>query len=392
MATFYGHQLDLNGFYDVAEPADVARMVGGSIKKCGGIAGLDLGVIASVVIQTVMAAKQTYDATRPDKTTFLKFASKRIFWKIGSALRDRSAFTESSVKIPQRKRGNHSFLRLDETTDDKASPRETVGVQGASADVIMDARASLFNEISPVGEMLGILRIIPLSQSQRAFDIFEGCHGLNRPKQTLSEAARKWKLNQARPAQIMAEIWKKLAIADSPISNPLDLENALDRIADLEEVIGERSHIPQTIPSDERRRHIRGLFMTEQQRRKIRNREASYELALGSNAPIIGGSKPEMMVAAVCHAFGVGLETLRGSSSVVKVSRARHVAAFLLDRDLHLSFEQIGNLIGRSAAMARFGSCQTSREIQTGNMGAICATETARRLYAEALAALPPSV
>jgi hypothetical protein len=95
------------------------------------------------------------------------------------------------------------------------------------------------------------------------------------------------------------------------------------------------------------------------------------------------------MVLAVCSATGIPLAKLHGSSSRLRESRARHAAAYLLDNDLHVDFERIGELIGRSVGMAKHGKYQTAREIRGGNATVIALIETSRRLYVKAMSPKP---
>ena len=264
----------------------------------------------------------------------------------------------------------------------RISPKPELEGNNASPEAIVDAKALLWETRDSIAVMLGMLRVIPMKQQQRNIEMFEVWYGLNgREEQTLRTLATRWNTSISGPHQIIKSVWDKLKAVGSPIGSALALHNILAKVADLEEIVGERAVVRPSLPSPLEISDILDRFSKRNDARKPKNRENQYPLALNPVPPAPCETKKETLVAVVCKTFDVSLEKFRGPGSYPRESRARHVAAYLLEVDFHSEFDEIGKLIGRSAAMAKHGKYQTARELKAGNLATIKAVETARLLY-----------
>ena len=355
------------------------------------IPGIDMYIVASIAIKALPKAKDTYDPNHESGATFATYAFKRIYWDLLEGMKNREVFVERSLNVPASERDKVSFVKLDQKCDDRhISPSEIIPSASISPDTTLEAKGLLWEASDPIAVMLGMLRVIPFRQPQRTIDAFESFYGLNgRRKETLAKVGKTWNVSVGAINKIVLDVWQKLTIAKSPIVSRLELNNALKRVADLEEVVGEPYLITPSNLTDIERFEILGRFKAEKERRETGSGMNPYQLCLDPAAPHHAETRGETMVLAVCSATGMPLTKLRGPSSRLRESRARHVAAYLLDNDLHVDFERIGELIGRRKDMAKHGKYQTAREIRDGNAAVIALIEMSRRLYVKAMSPKP---
>ncbi|MDQ5893672.1 MAG: Bacterial dnaA protein helix-turn-helix [Patescibacteria group bacterium] len=244
------------------------------------------------------------------------------------------------------------------------------------------ARSLLSQLADPIAVMLGLLRVIPLSNRQRDMEFFEGFFGLNgRTKLSFRQLAEKWRVNWATPQKAIDYIWHRLEVAKSPITNPEHLQRLLKRIQAFERKFRETIPISPLLPSVEEQVEIGSLFAREKETWKQAAKDRPYELQFKEFTPIIQDTHEETLVFIVCQVFGLTPKQLSSSSSLTRFARARYIAAYLLDVDLKISPQRIGRLIGRGAHMARYGRYHTAKAIADKQEAVIHAVETIRRLY-----------
>lgn len=394
----FGYKADLDEeFKGLAKGREVEQLVRRPVSACGAMQGIDLGLLAEKAIDAARQAKKSFLSEKG--AAFTTWAFLLVRQAISRALRNRSCFNENSVQVPKGKRGEVSFVRLDREPDiHHLSSHEQIEGFSKDPSCVLEARELLVELAEPVMVMLGLLRVIPLSERQRALDIFEGHYALNgRARQTLEDAGKKWGLaSHRRPQQIINEVWEKLAIVGSPIRTRFELENTLLRIADLDEVVGELSPMTPSLPSAKESADILGYFALEKAKRKTENVERPYQVGFDlASAPLAGKrgkDRKETMVFAVCQAFGITVEELQAENSCAKPSRARHVAAYLLRSDLNADFDEAGRRIGRSEGMAKHGYYQTKNLLKEGHTSVVQVVETIRVIYRNSMSLPSPDV
>ncbi len=385
--SFYGQKVNPADFADVATSADIALLVHTSVSRVKDVKGIDLGIVASIVVGAIATAKTSYKPSHESGATFLTYVSRPIYWALQKGFKSREVFKEAPLDVPKDERDSASMVRLDHRSDqERFDLHDVVEGKNTSASTILEARELLWEVTDPIQVTLGILRVIPFSLAlwQRAIDIFEGYFGLNgRFKQTLAEAARKWRIDGERPHQIIREVWNKLEVARAPIVNTFNLENALKRVSDLEEIIGEPVIISPLLPTEIERKEILDHFVQAKAKRKQECLASHYEFSLDDTIePTLISNQRNGLQLLICRAFGVTPEDLQKlGRSTLRVSRVRNVASFLLREDLGVDFETIGHLIGRSKFIARHGHRYIGSQIKSGNSTVIRVIGVIRRQF-----------
>ena len=379
--SIHGQQMDLKQFSDVARPDQIIKLVRSAIAACGRIPGIDLEIVASIVVRVLPALKDSFRSDRG--ATFITFASQRVRWEIGHGMRSREVFRQGQLRVPKSERDRTAFVHLDDSAADNFNLHEKIaGSDNSAVGTEVDAKDLLWELADPVSVMLGMLRVIPFSERQRMIEIFESCYGLNgRTKQSFTAVSKRWHLHTSRPRQIIEKAWERLAFALSPIHSHAELADTLARITYLEDVLGEPFSIRPAVLSQIEYEEILARFTARSVERKVRKRENLLQLPLGPFEKAYGLTRQEAMVFAVCQVFGIPLARFRGPDSDKNTSTGRYVAAFLLDSDLKVYFETIGQLIGRSVGMARQGKFKIALEIKEGNRKIIEAISSIRGLY-----------
>ncbi len=239
---------------------------------------------------------------------------------------------------------------------------------------------------SPISKMLGYLKNedFPLSSRPRGISIFESRYGLNgHTKANFSEVARQWGLDADRPRQIVQEIWHKLAISKAPIASEGDLFNLKQRIERLSKLA--RISIPVANPSDittEQLQAIRSGFEALRVERKASNALEMYQPLLEISSVSLGGAKEETILGIVCEVFGITLEQLRSRKGTTwRISRARHVAMYLLHVKLDIPVKRVCVLVNRKRLMVCYGKCQIAEMIEAGDQLVVDAVNKILKLY-----------
>ena len=390
----HGRLVPLNAFLGIAEPEVIRDIITQKIAPiCARALPIHQLFLADELIHELHAASNLYPYVS-SKRSFSEYFSRRILSVMGR-LRQRiranadlvSRMTRALEKAqqPQIQSNLQAFNVAVKTVVDDAKKRMRDREESRpplSPQEFLVARSLLSQLADPIAVMLGLLRVIPLSNRQRDTEFFEGFFGLNgRTKLSFRQLAEKWRVNWATPQKAIDYIWHRLEVAKSPITNPEHLRRLLKRIQAFERTFSETIPISPLLPSVEEQVEIGSLFAREKETWKQAAKDRPYELQFKEFTPVIQDTHEETMVFIVCQVFGLTPKQLRSSSSLTRFARARYIAAYLLDVDLKISPKRIGRLIGRSAHMARYGRYHTARAIADKQEAVIHAVETVRRLY-----------